>query len=257
MTIPPPEPSPVTPPVPPASAPAVVPAPAASGPAASGPAAPGPAVAAPEAALPAVVAPRAFTRSLWPAVIAAVVLVAGAIAVNVSLYRFPGNAPVEGAVNLLSSGALLLGALALVCVAIAFGITRRWRRKSLAAFSHYAGAHPEFRYVEPRPARSPWVMALIGAILAVASALLWLVLGGAASIADYSAGVRLRYMEVAAVPLLLSGPWLTGLALGVAGFRRDGGVLNFVLTAVAIVAGLAILAPMIAYAGIYGAGLSD
>lgn len=190
-------------------------------------------------ALPPVPRPRSGTDApsvILPAVLAGILLVSAIVNAAFGL-RFPENAPVE---IIWCFGITVTLGLAAIALAVRFIVVVR-RPRTIA---------------EPR--RRPGGLALAAVILSGVAFLGWFAIGGLQFILRLAEGGQdLRYYEDVSGAFFFGLPWMTGLVLGVIGYRSGRGVPNTVCSIVAVILPLLILIPTLFSSIVYGSGLSD
>lgn len=148
---------------------------------------------------------------------------------------FPGNAPVE---QLYSFGITIDLLVAGIVLVVRASVHRR--RPRAAAAPPRAGT-----------------LAIVALVLAVASVLATLFLGGIDNVALAADGERLRYMNASAGAFYSGAAWSLSFIFGVVGYRTGGGRVNAVLSTAALVLSGVVLVFLLVASISYGLALTD
>ena len=149
-------------------------------------------------------------------------------------FRFPGNAPVEG---IFAFGITV----DLVAAAIVLGI-----------FAVLANAR---RSVPVKP-QSISPMAIAAIIMSGLVAVIWILFSLLPVLSSVAAGERYQYMTAVGAIFILGIPWVLGMVFGALSLR-SGGRLTPILGTIAIGLGVVVATAAVAFAVIYGLGLSN
>ena len=177
--------------------------------------------------------PTSVTHAVIRGALAAFLAIAG----GVNLFwggRFPSNAPVEQIYNAgisldLFAATVVLGIFAILSAA----------RRSVPVKPHSI---------------SP--MAIAAVILSGVVFIFWLVSGVVPVLVSVGSGESYQYMSGVGAIVFLGIPWVLGMVFGALSLR-SGGRLTPVLGTIAIVLGVLVTIGAVAFAVIYGLGLSN
>jgi hypothetical protein len=164
----------------------------------------------------------------------AVLLAVGGVVNLVWGARFPSNAPVEQIFSFLIS-------LDMFAAAIVLGV-----------FAILALAR---RSVPVRP-QSTSPMSVAAVILAGVAFIGWALFNLVPVLINLADGERYQYMNAVAAIVFLGVPWVLGMIFGALSLR-SGGRLTPILATIAIALGVVLAIAAVAFAVVYGLGLSD